>query len=78
MMKSTDNVQSVEEGGVPPDALMRINIWHKILFFLLGLTCALTVCVLIRLANKLKANGQLEDVIHFEEGSIHIGRRLDN
>ncbi|XP_017867936.1 PREDICTED: uncharacterized protein LOC108616921 [Drosophila arizonae] len=77
MMKSTENVRLAEEGELPPVAV-KLNIWHKILFYLVGLTAALTICLLIRLSNKLAADAQRKAMMHFKEISNRIGHRFDN
>ncbi|XP_023171137.2 uncharacterized protein LOC111599665 [Drosophila hydei] len=77
MMKSTDSVRSEEEGALPTTAV-KLNIWHKILFYLVGLTAALTICLLIRLSNKLAADAQRKAMAHFKDISSRIGHRFDN
>ncbi|KAM8713182.1 hypothetical protein ACLKA7_013488 [Drosophila subpalustris] len=77
MMRSTDNVPLVEEGGQLPNHT-HLSIWHKILFFMLGLISALTICVLIRLSNKLAADAERKAMMHFKEISNRIGHKFDN
>ncbi|XP_017966161.1 uncharacterized protein LOC108658016 [Drosophila navojoa] len=77
MMKSTENVSLAEEGELPSVAV-KLNIWHKILFYFVGLTAALTICLLIRLSNKLAADAQRKAMMHFKEISNRIGHRFDN
>ncbi|EDW60624.1 uncharacterized protein LOC115757946 [Drosophila novamexicana] len=77
MMKSTDNVPLVEDGCDTPNPV-RLTIWHKVLFYLVGLTAALTICLLIRLSNKLAADAQRRAMMHFKEISNRIGHRFDN
>lgn len=50
----------------------------QILFYLVGLTAALTICLLIRLSNKLAADAQRKAMAHFKEISNRIGHRFDN
>ncbi|XP_022226086.1 uncharacterized protein LOC111076561 isoform X2 [Drosophila obscura] len=66
MMTGTDSDPLVEEGGLAA-AQQRLTIWHKMLFFMLGLISALTICVLIRLSNKLTAEAEHKAVMHFRE-----------
>ncbi|KRF97813.1 uncharacterized protein Dwil_GK27952 [Drosophila willistoni] len=75
MMTSSDREPLVEEGRVlGPQA--RLTLGHKILFFMLGLISALTICVLIRLSNKLTADAEHKSLMHFKE--ISNGRRFGN
>ncbi|XP_034651070.1 uncharacterized protein LOC117890379 isoform X2 [Drosophila subobscura] len=66
MMTGTDIDPLVEEGGLAATQ-HRLTIWHKLLFFMLGLISALTICVLIRLSNKLTAEAEHKAVLHFRE-----------
>lgn len=50
----------------------------QILFYFVGLTAALTICLLIRLSNKLAADAQRKAMVHFKEISNRIGHRFDN
>ncbi|XP_068147600.1 uncharacterized protein [Drosophila tropicalis] len=75
MMTSSDRELLVEEGGdLGPQA--RLTLGHKILFFMLGLLSALTICVLIRLSNNLTADAEHKSLMHFKE--ISSGRRFGN
>ncbi|XP_017838344.1 uncharacterized protein LOC108596764 isoform X2 [Drosophila busckii] len=78
MMKSTDNMPLVEEGVEPPPNETRLTIWHKLLFYMLGLISALTICVLIRLSNKLASDAEHKAMQHFKELSGRIGHKFDN
>ncbi|XP_017150115.1 uncharacterized protein LOC108160553 [Drosophila miranda] len=70
MMTGSDNELLMEEEGQP------LTIWQKILFFMVGLTSALTICVLIRLSNKLTADAEHKAMMHFKEISAgNIGHR---
>ncbi|KAH8390068.1 uncharacterized protein LOC110179138 isoform X2 [Drosophila serrata] len=69
MMTGTDNESLLEEGDGQP----RLTIWQKIIFFMLGLIVALTICVLIRLSNRLTADAELKALNHFREISGHSG-----
>ncbi|KAH8405144.1 hypothetical protein KR222_004577 [Zaprionus bogoriensis] len=51
---------------------------HQILFYMLGLTSAVTICVLIRLSNKLAADAEHKAFMHFKEISQRIGHKFDN
>ncbi|KAH8384848.1 hypothetical protein KR093_009953 [Drosophila rubida] len=77
MMKSTDDVPLVEDSEQTANDY-RLTIWHKILFYMLGLTSALTICVLIRLSNKLAADAEHKAMLHFKEISNRIGHKFDN
>ncbi|XP_017038497.1 uncharacterized protein Fatp2 isoform X3 [Drosophila kikkawai] len=71
MMTGTDN-ESLLEDGSQGDGQHRLRIWQKIVFFMLGLIVALTICVLIRLSNRLAADAELKALNHFRE--IYSGR----
>ncbi|KAH8285279.1 hypothetical protein KR054_007163 [Drosophila jambulina] len=69
MMTGTDNESLLDDG----EAQHRLKIWQKILFFMLGLIIALTICVLIRLSNRLTADAELKALNHFREISGRSG-----
>ncbi|XP_026842189.1 uncharacterized protein LOC113565168 [Drosophila persimilis] len=70
MTSSDDSDLLMEEEGQP------LTIWQKILFFMVGLTSALTICVLIRLSNKLTTDAEHKAMMHFKDISAgHIGHR---
>ncbi|KAH8404047.1 hypothetical protein KR215_008585 [Drosophila sulfurigaster] len=77
MMKSTDDDPLVGDSGQKSNDY-HLTIWHKILFYLLGLTSALTICLLIRLSNKLAADAEHKAMMHFKEISNRIGHKFDN
>ncbi|XP_016970879.1 uncharacterized protein LOC108038563 isoform X3 [Drosophila rhopaloa] len=68
MMMGTDNDPLVEDGGLTTTQ-HRLTIWHKIVFFMLGLISALTICVLIRLSNQLASDAEKKALMHFREFS---------
>ncbi|KAH8297175.1 hypothetical protein KR044_005824 [Drosophila immigrans] len=78
MMKSTDDAPLVEGNGQTSTCDYNFTIWHKILFYMVGLTSALTICVLIRLSNKLAADAEHKAMMHFKEISNRIGHKFDN
>lgn len=57
---------------------LTLHTCHQILFYMLGLTSALTICVLIRLSNKLAADAEHKSFMHFKEISQRIGHKFDN
>ncbi|XP_017111563.1 uncharacterized protein LOC108135381 isoform X3 [Drosophila elegans] len=71
MMTGTDNEPLVEDGGLTATQ-HRLTIWHKIVFFMLGLISALIICVLIRLSNRLASDAEKRALMHFRE--ISSGR----
>ncbi|XP_030375177.1 uncharacterized protein LOC115624580 isoform X2 [Scaptodrosophila lebanonensis] len=78
MMTGTDNEPLLEDGGIASSREFRLTVWHKVLFFMLGLISALTICVLIRLSNKLAADAEHRALMHFKEISGHNGGRFSN
>ncbi|XP_037717029.1 uncharacterized protein LOC119551660 isoform X3 [Drosophila subpulchrella] len=66
MMTGSDNDPLVEDGGLNVTQ-HRLTIWHKIVFFMLGLISALTICVLIRLSNRLASDAEKKALMHFRE-----------
>ncbi|XP_017054310.1 uncharacterized protein LOC108096880 isoform X3 [Drosophila ficusphila] len=68
MMTGTDSDPLVEGGGQIVTQ-HRLTIWHKIAFFMLGLVSALTICVLIRLSNRLASDAEKKALMHFREYS---------
>ncbi|XP_017079172.1 uncharacterized protein LOC108113167 isoform X1 [Drosophila eugracilis] len=76
MMTGTDNNPLVEDGGVSATHY-RLTIWHKIVFFMLGLISALTICVLIRLSNRLASDAEKKALMHFRDfSSSRYGHRF--
>ncbi|KQS63026.1 uncharacterized protein LOC6547329 isoform X3 [Drosophila erecta] len=66
MMTGSDDSPLVEEGGLKTTQ-QRLTIWHKVVFFMLGLISALTICVLVRLSNRLASDAEKKALMHFRE-----------
>ncbi|KPU76958.1 uncharacterized protein Dana_GF13560, isoform B [Drosophila ananassae] len=76
MMTGTDSDPLVEDGGLLPTQ-HRLALWHKIVFFMLGLISALIICVLVHLSNRLSADAEQKALQHFHEiSSGRTGRRF--
>ncbi|KRK00442.1 uncharacterized protein LOC6531756 isoform X3 [Drosophila yakuba] len=66
MMTGSDDTPLVEEGGLKATQ-HRLTIWHKVVFFVLGVISALTICVLVRLSNRLASDAEKKALLHFRE-----------